>query len=146
MKVLFLCHANVGRSQVAEVFFDKLSQHNGDSAGIGVDEWIGRLNLTSKKLKDAPTHRSVEYVRDELGVDIAEKERRQLTSEMAAEADLVIVIDSKNRWPKYLDYLNDGGKVVFWDIPDPYGQDDDFAYDVFGQVKQRVKQLVEEIG
>jgi protein-tyrosine-phosphatase len=26
MKILFVCHANVGRSQVAQVYFDKLSE------------------------------------------------------------------------------------------------------------------------
>lgn len=143
MKVLFVCYANIGRSQVAQAFFDNLSQHDSDSAGIGVDELMARLNLTSKKLKDTPSNRSVEYIRNELGVDIAEKERRQLTPEMVDEAELVIVIEMKNRWP---DYLNEEGKVVFWGIPDPYGNDEDFAYDVFIQVRHRVEQLVEDIG
>jgi len=44
------------------------------------------------------------------------------------------------------DYLKEGGKVVFWDIPDAARQDDGFAYDVYRQVQDRVEQLVKEIG
>lgn len=143
MKVLFVCNGNIGRSQVARAYFDKLSQHDSDSAGILVDEGMAKLNLPSRKLRDVPSQRSVRYIRKEFGVDIAERERRQLAPEMVDEAEFVIVIAAKNRWP---DYLNEGEKVIFWDIPDPYGLDDDFAYDVFRQVQHRVEQLVQEIG
>ena len=75
MNILFVCHANVGRSQVAQVYFDKLSRHISDSAGIAVDELIAKHNLRGRKLKDV-TNRAAEYIREcirnEFGVDIAE--------------------------------------------------------------------------
>jgi arsenate reductase (thioredoxin) len=143
MKVLFICYANVGRSQVAQAYFNQLSQHDSDSAGIAVNELIAKGNLASSKLKDMPTQRPVEYIRREFGVSISEKERQQLTPAMLDTAALVIVIAEKERWPGY---LQEGGKVVFWDIPDAVGQSDDFAYGVYRQVQQRVERLVEEIG
>ncbi len=143
MKVLFVCYANVGRSQVAQAYFNTLSQHDSASAGIAVDELIVKRNLSSRKLKDVRDPRSVEYIRREFGMDIAEKERQQLMPAMLDTADLVIVIAEKERWPGY---LKEGGKVVFWDIPDAVGQPDAFAYDVFRQVQRRVERLVEEIG
>ncbi|MBI3325761.1 MAG: hypothetical protein HYZ81_03535 [Nitrospinae bacterium] len=143
MKVLFVCYANVGRSQVAQAYFDKLSQHNSDGAGIAVNDLIAKGNLSSGKLKDVRDNRSVVYIRRAFGVDISEKERQQLTPAMIDQADLVIVIAERDRWP---DYLKEGGKVVFWDIPDGVGQTDEFVHDVFGQVQRRVEQLVEEIG
>jgi len=142
-KVLFVCFANIGRSQVAQACFDQLSQYDSDSAGIGVDEQLARRNLTTRTLKDVRDQRSVEYIRKAFGVDVSDKERQQLTPEMVDEADLVIVIAEKNRWP---DYLQEGGKVVFWDIPDAARQDDYFAYDVYRQVQDRVEQLVKEMG
>ncbi len=143
-KVLFVCSANVGRSQVARACFDQLSQHDSDSAGIGVDRIIAKQNLASRKLKDSPSAgRLVESIRKAFGVDISDRERQQLTPEMVHAADLVILIVEKEKWP---DYLQEGGKVVFWDIPDAYRQDDDFATDVFRQVHNRVEQLVKEIG
>ena len=146
MKILFVCHANVGRSQVAQVYFDKLSRHTSDSAGIAVDELIAKRHLRGRKLKDV-TSRAAEYIleciRNEFGVDIADKERQQLTPQMVDEADLVVVIAEKEQWPNY---LKEGGKIMFWDIPDAVGQDDAFVYDVFTQVRRKVEQLVEETG
>ena len=143
-KVLFVCSANVGRSQVARACFDHLSQHDSDSAGIGVDQQNARRNLSSRKIKDfSPDQRSVEYIRTAFGVDISDRERQQLTPGMVHAADLVILIVEKDRWP---DYLQEGGKVVFWDIADAHRQDDGFASDVWRQVQDRVEQLVKEIG
>ena len=102
MKVLFVCYANVGRSQVAEACFKKLSQHDCDSAGIAVNETIAQRKLPSKKLKDNPIQRSVEYITREFGVDVSEKERQQLLPEMIDIADLTIVIAEKKTWPGYL--------------------------------------------
>ena len=62
---------------------------------------------------------------------------------MIDTADIAVVIAEKKRWP---DYLKECGKVMFWDIPDPFGQTDAFAEDVYKQVRQRVEQLVTEIG
>ena len=148
MKILFVCRANVGRSQVAQVYFDKLSRHTSDSAGIAVDELIVKLHLRGRKLKDVTSiSRAAEYnlecIRNEFGVDIADKERQQLTPAMVDAADVIVVIAEKEQWPAY---LKEGGKVVFWDIPDGVGQDDAFVYDVFTQVRRRVEQLVEETG
>lgn len=143
MKVLFICNANMGRSQVARACFDQLSEHDTDSAGIGVDRIIAKQNLPSRKLKDFGNQRQVEYIRKMFGVDISDRERQQLTPETVHAADLVILIVEKEKWPHYIE---EGGKVVFWDIPDAYRQDDAFADDVFRQVRNRVEQLVREIG
>ncbi len=143
-KVLFVCSANVGRSQVARACVDQLSQHESDSAGVGVDRIIAKQNLASRTLKDAASAgRLVESIRKAFGVDISDRERQQLTPEMVHAADLVILIVEKDRWP---DYLQEGGKVVFWDIADAHRQDDSFAYDVWKQVQDRVEQLVKELG
>ena len=100
-------------------------------------------NLPSRKLKDVLDQRSVGYIRREFGLDVSERERQQLVLAMLDAADRVIVIAEKERWPGY---LQEGGKVVFWDIPDPRGHPDEFAYDVYKQVQRRVERLVEEIG
>ncbi len=142
MKVLFVCHGNVGRSQVAQVYFDQLSQHDSSCAGTAVDEAIARTNSSSRKIKDAASQRSAEYIQKEFGVDISERERLQLEPEMIEEADRVIVIDEKESWP---DYLQEGGKVEFWDIGEPLGRDDAFVLEVFGQVRHRVEELAKEL-
>ena len=143
MKILFICFANVARSQIAQAYFKTISQHHCDSAGIAVDDLIAKNNLRSRKLKDVPIQKSIEYIKREFNLDLGEKERQQLLPEMIESADIAIVITEKERWPQY---LKEGSKVMFWDIPDPFGQTDGFANDVYKQVQQRVKQLVAEIG
>ena len=143
MKVLFICYANVGRSQVAEACFKTLSRHDSRSAGIGVDERIAQMKHPSKKLKDNAIQHSVAYIRRELGIDVGEIERQQLAPEMIAAADLVIVIAEKECWPGY---LKESDKVVFWDIPDPARMDDNSADEVYNEVRRKVAQLVAAIG
>ena len=141
MKVLFVCRANVGRSQVAQVRFDQLSKHESFSAGIAVDELAA--NRPSKKMKDAADPRSVEFIKREFGLDISERERNQLTPRMIEDVDLAIIIHTREEWP---DYLKEGGTVVFWDVADTPGLDDDGAHQIWQQVRQRVQELVREIG
>jgi protein-tyrosine-phosphatase len=113
-----------------------------------VDESIAQRHLRGRKLKDVTSlSRAAAYIleciRNEFGVDIADKERQQLTPAMVDAADVVVVIAEKEQWPAY---LKEGGKVVFWDIPDGAGQDDTFVYEVLTQVRRRVEQLVAETG
>jgi len=144
MKVLFVCYANMGRSQVAQVTFSQLSRHESYSAGMGVDEAIRRGNAVGRKLKDSRSQRAVEFIEAELGVDLSERERNQLTPQMVEEADLAIIIHEKEDWP---DYLVEGDKVVFWDIHDAHpGVEDAGAHEIWKHVMQRVEALAREIG
>ena len=143
MKVLFICYANVGRSQVAHAYFEKLSKHDCESAGIAVNERIAAMKLGSRKLKDNPNQSSLRYIRRELGKEIGEKEKQQLVPEMINTADIVIVIAEKERWPGY---LKECDKVLFWDIQDPVDMAHESANEVYRQVQRRVEQLVVEIG
>ncbi len=141
MKVLFVCKANVGRSQVAQVRFEQLSKHESYCAGIGVAESVAQR--PSSKLKDIRNLRPVEYIKTRLGVDHSERDRLQLTPEMIDDMDLAIIIHDKAEWP---DSLKEGANVVFWDIPDTPGLDDESAGKLWNQVQLRVEELVREIG
>ena len=140
MKVLFVCKANVGRSQVAQVRFEQLSKHESYCAGIGVAESVAQR--PSSKLKDIRNLRPVEYIKTRLGVDHSERDRLQLTPEMIDDMDLAIIIHDKAEWP---DYLKEGANVVFWDIPDTPGLDDESAGKLWDQVQLQIEELVREI-
>src|SRR6516165_2967151 len=74
MKILFICFANVARSQIAAAYFKTISQHHCDSAGIAVDDLVAKNNLRSRKLEDVPIQRSIEYIKREFNLDLGEKE------------------------------------------------------------------------
>ncbi len=141
MKILFVCNANVGRSQAAEALFKRLSSLDAHSAGTRPDEIVARSNPPTRTLKDSPSP-AVPYLK-ELGVDISQNLRTQLTSEMVQQADKVIVMADKDNWP---DYLRDNDKVTSWDIENTRGLGSDEARPLMDEIKRRVEELVREVG
>ncbi len=141
MKILFVCNANVGRSQAAEALFKRLSSLDAHSAGTRADEIVARSNPPTRTLKDSPSP-AVPYLK-ELGVDISQNLRTQLTSEMVQQADKVIVMADKDNWP---DYLRDNDKVTSWDIENTRGLGSDEARPLMDDIKRRVEELVREVG
>ena len=76
----------MARSQIAQAYFKTISQHHCDSAGIAVDDLIAKNNLRSRKLKDVPIQKSIEYIKREFNLDLGEIERQQLVPEMIESA------------------------------------------------------------
>ena len=133
MKVLFVCHGNVSRSQRAMTMFNELSKkHSSTSAGTHVGEKEGYL-----------LHEDVINSMKEIGYDLSQNRRKQLTKEMVEKADKIIVMAAKEDWP---DYLKNSKKVTFWKVDDDKGQNYEFARKVARQVKKKVEELVKEIG
>ena len=141
MKVLFVCRANVSRSQTAQAFFNRLSTHRSQSAGTTVGDNDGqtiREHLAGRGFLDFV----FDILKDE-GVDILESERTQVTPTMVEEADRVIVMTERDFLP---DYLLGSKKVDYWDIRDTLRQPYDVTLEVTIQIRRRVQTLVEEIG
>lgn len=140
MLVMFVCQANVGRSQVAEAYFERLSRHEVCSSGLRVDEEMARNKPASNKLKDNSKH-SLPYML-ERGIDISEKERTQITLELVAAADRIVAILLAEEVPAL---LSESGKLTLWDLPDP-ADHPDAAWHIFDVIHERVRELVDEIG
>ena len=141
MKALFVCNANMGRSQVAEALFNQLSSESAGSAGTVADAIVERTNPASRRLKDGGSS-AITYM-SEQGVDVSESLREQLTAEMVQEADKVIVMADDDTWP---DYLRNSDKVVVWTIEDTRGMGPDSARPLYDEIKRRVQELVTQLG
>jgi arsenate reductase len=141
MKVLFVCNANVGRSQVAEALFNQISVEPATSAGTVADAIVERTKPVSRSLKDSGSS-AITYM-NEQGVDVSESLRDQLTPQMVQEADKVIVMADEDNWP---DYLRNSGKSVVWTIQDTRGMGPDSARPLYDEIKRRVQELVREAG
>jgi len=133
MKVLFVCRANVGRSQMAMEFFNRFSKKNhAFSAGTVVGDTEGK-NLDEKVMNGMA----------ELGYDLSKNTRKQLTLQMVEEADKIFVMAQKETIP---DYLKNSKKTVYWNVPDGKGQPYYFVCKMRDQIKDLVEELVKEIG
>ena len=137
MKILFICKANVGRSQIAEAFFNKFSKKNkAISAGSHAENYPAYLG---KKLEQ--TAQDIIKIMKEVGIDVSQKCPKQLTKEMADWADKIIVLN-KEPLPIYVSMK----KVVLWDIQDLNHLSPEFQRKLRDQIKKKVKELVKEIG
>jgi arsenate reductase (thioredoxin) len=144
MKVLFICRGNVARSQFGEIFFNKFTEgkHQAISAGTVVADKEGN-SKDGQKFKDLPGAEPVVEVMKEVGIDILEKKRYQLTPTMIDEADKIIVMAEKESIPEY---LSKSDKVVTWNVEDPKGKSLEFTRNIRDQVLSLVVDLVKKLG
>ena len=137
MNILFVCKANVGRSQIAAALFNKYSKRNkAKSAGTHVGEKEGQTIGENEKAKFVWT------VMDEEGIDVRNNKRIQLTPEMVEEADKVVMIVDKKDWP---DYLKESDKVIYWNLEDAKDTDYEFHVKTRDLIKKKIKKLLKEI-
>ncbi|MBU2615719.1 MAG: low molecular weight phosphatase family protein [Nanoarchaeota archaeon] len=136
MKVLFICRANVGRSQIAEAMFNSISKkHKAISAGLNPPEkWEGQKLSKTKFV--APSMIELDY-------NVDEKISKKITNQMVDEAGKIIVIGEKDGWP---DYLKKSDQVSFWDVEDPDKGGLELHRRVRDQIKSLIEDLVKEIG
>ncbi|MCK4552809.1 low molecular weight phosphatase family protein [Candidatus Pacearchaeota archaeon] len=127
MKVLFVCKSNVGRSQIAEAFFNKFSKnYKAISAGVDANVHAGRqIKELSQKTPQCMLKEKI---------DISKKFSKQLTSELINQSDLVVWIAPEEKIPKYLDKH----KLVLWKIKDAGGT----SYQNHCEVRDKLKKLV----
>lgn len=134
MKILFICRANVGRSQIAEAIFnEKTKKHTATSAGISPGWWRGKkLSIT----------KCVAPCMKELGYNINHEISKKLNKKMIDRADKIIVMAKKEIWPEY---LKKSDKVIFWNINDPATEDIEFHRKVRDKIKILVEKLIKNL-
>jgi len=139
MKIMFVCSANVNRSQIGAVLYNSLTQTNdADSAGTDVD----------KKHPEAKTLREFDVMvkpnitleaLKERGIEIDDLPRKQLTPEMLFQYDLVVHFIEPEKRPEWLR----GKNVIFWDVFDPHSRSLEEVLQAFDQIKPRIEKLIE---
>lgn len=131
----------MGRSQIAEAFFNKLSKkHHATSAGISVGEKHGKL------LYDQGTG-SGKFILEsmsEVGYDLSKNKRKQLTPEMVKKFDKIVVIMAEKKLLP--DYVKKSPKTIYWDVEDGKDQPYDFHVKMRDQIKNLVEKFVRELG
>jgi arsenate reductase (thioredoxin) len=124
---LFVCLHNAGRSQMSQALFERAAEgrHSALSAGTTPADRV---------------HPEVVEVMRELGIDLAEREPRLLTRELAEQADVVVTMGCGDECP----YIP-GRRYLDWDLEDPKGRPLDEVRATRDDIDRRVRELVEEL-
>jgi arsenate reductase len=126
---LFVCLHNAGRSQMSAALFERAAagRHHALSAGTTPAEHV---------------HPEVIAVMREPGfdIDLADRQPRLLTRELAARADVVVTMGCGDACP-----VIPGKPYIDWELPDPKGRTLDEVRATRDAIDRRVRQLVAEL-
>ena len=138
MKIVFVCKANHGRSQLAEALFNNLSKGKHTAISAGTKIIREGVNREGQAILDP----NVITVMKEVGIDVSENVRNQFTPEMLKEADKVVVMAEPENTPLY---LSESEKAIFWNVPDTYNQNVEFVRSVRDKIKILVSDLIAKL-
>lgn len=130
-KILFVCQANIGRSQMAEAFYNQMTNSNSATSAACED--------FREKYGGKITKEIVETM-SEVGLDLSQNKMKLLTPKMIENSDKVIVLCDKKYCPEFL--FEAGDKVVIKTIEDPHAKDSQTVSKIRDQIKKIVKDLV----
>jgi arsenate reductase len=86
-------------------------------------------------------HPEVVEVMRELGIDLADRIPKALTTELAEQADVVVTMGCGDECP----YIP-GKRYLDWDLEDPKGRPVDEVRATRDEIDRRVRELVRELG
>lgn len=128
MKILFVCIGNVGRSQIAEAFYNFFTNSN-DALSAGTN---------APTIYKNPSEEIIEVMK-EIGIDISKNKVKQLTESMVDKAEKIIIFCKKDLCPQF---LLSSKKAEFIEIPDPYQSSLENHRKVRDAIKLEVKKIV----
>jgi arsenate reductase (thioredoxin) len=126
-RVLFVCLHNAGRSQMSEALFTRAAagHHEARSAGTEPGERV---------------HPQVVEAMDELGIDLAARVPRKLSTADAAWADVVVTMGCGDKCP----YIP-GKRYLDWELEDPKGRPLELVRRTREEIERRVVELIAEL-
>ncbi|GHD62561.1 MULTISPECIES: arsenate reductase ArsC [Streptomyces] len=125
--VLFVCVHNAGRSQMAAGFLSQLAGDRIEVRSAG--------SVPGEQVNPA----AVEAMR-EVGVDIAGRQPKLLTTEAVQASDYVITMGCGDACPVF-----PGKKYLDWALEDPAGKGVESVRPIRDEIKARVENLISEI-
>ena len=128
---------------MAEAILNNLSEGKHKASSVGT--YVIRGDDTTRegqKLKDHPDMNVIAAMH-EIGIDISENQRTQLTPEILEKADKAVVMAQPEFVPEY---LSRSQKTIFWKVEDPYEKSLAFTRNVRDQIKNLVKDLLISLG
>src|SRR5918994_51474 len=124
---LFVCLHTAGRSQMSQALFERAAEgrHRALSAGTPPAERV---------------HPEVVEVMRELGIELADREPKLLTRELAEQADVIVTMGCGDECP----YIP-GRRYLDWELEDPKDRPPDEVRATRDEIAQRVEGLVADL-
>ena len=107
-KVLFVCYGNVGRSQMAEAYYNHFTKSN-QAISAGTDP-------TTPARYAKPSLEVIKAMKED-GIDISGNKVKTITADMVKNSEKIYVLCKQELCPSFLLAFNN---VIFWNIRDPY--------------------------
>jgi protein-tyrosine-phosphatase len=138
MKILTICRANVGRSQILAGLLEKtFPRHTVISAGTRVVSSATGESRHGTRLEETSGSEKVIEVLKEEGIDWSGKIRTQLVPGMLEGIDRVIVMSEPEHIPEY---LKTHPKMIYWEVADLK----ETPLEFHREIKEKMKKLIEE--
>ena len=132
MKVLFVCSGNAHRSPLAEALLKKLRPDlDIDSAGIRV-----AIPISEEARKFLAKDSSEQYLK---------KVPEDLDSKPLNDYDLIVAMDQRHKEIVLSKCPEFEGKIIVWDIEDPYFLTHEHAEKIYKQIKEKVTELARSL-
>ena len=129
-KILFICEANVGRSQIAEAFYNYYSKgKNAQSAGV-ID--------VGKKYNFIP-HSDVINVMKEKEINISHQKIKMVNPSILEDTEEIVVLCKPGILPEFI--KESTIKLSCYEISDPYKR----TFDELRKVRDEIEQIVLKI-
>jgi arsenate reductase len=122
--VLFVCVQNAGRSQIAQVLYER---RGGDARSAG--------SAPAERV-----HPEVVEVLREVGLEVGDRRPRGLSREDVEWAELVVTMGCGDACP-----VLPGKRYVDWNLPDPSGQPLDEVRALRDEIDRRLGELPAEL-
>ena len=135
-KVVFICHGNMFRSQVAKGFYNKIQKDGSIACSYGTHV-LGR-GLQGLKLSERPGLEILITEMKKHDIDISDEHCEQLKEEYLKDVDKIIVMAEREFIPEWFHKY----EYEYWDIPNPEVHTIEIVEDVIKIIREKVLKLI----
>ena len=133
--ILFVCTGNTCRSPMAEGLFRQMAPEGAYS--------VSSAGVFARK--DDPASEEAVAVMAGKGIDLSGHRARLLTCEMVDQADLICCMTPTHAARLLGAFPQGEEKLLVWNIPDPFGGDDEIYRACARHLEEQVKTLLADL-